>query len=92
MQERPLRAGALERTTGQEVPPSLTPKRRRSVEPSAAWQSCKWLSHCRGADAVHDLWTELGMWAPPLHRALRLPKPGRFCLGCPIFTDREDVA
>ena len=94
MQERPAAGGALERTTGQEVLPSVPPKRRRSMEPVAAWQSCKWLPRCFGADAVHELWTELGMWAVPLTGALHLPQFGRRfpCPGCPIFRTREDDA
>jgi hypothetical protein len=91
MSERPRRAGALTRTSGLEVLQSVPPK-RRSMEPVAAWQSCKWLSRCAGADAVHELWTELGMWSSPLHAALRLPRFGQRypCQGCPIFTTSED--
>ena len=75
-------------------PPSDPPKRRRSMEPVAAWRSCKWLPRCFGADAVHELWTELGMWAVPLTGALHLPQFGRRfpCPGCPIFRTREDDA
>jgi hypothetical protein len=65
--------------------------RPRTAEGVPPWAACKWLNRCHGADAVHELWNELGMWAVPLTGALRLPKFGRKypCEGCPILASRE---
>jgi hypothetical protein len=89
--ERPATGGALEDDylEGSLFERTAKGRRRRSTEPTPDWVSCRWLAKCAGADVVHDQWLALGMWAPPLIGALRLPRFGRKypCAGCPITRD-----
>jgi hypothetical protein len=63
--------------------------RGRLREPTPEWAACKHLNRCHGADILRAEWLALGLWDPLLSAALRLPKSGRFCEGCPIMRTRE---
>jgi hypothetical protein len=69
-------------------------RRRRSMEETPDWVTCRWLNKCAGAELTRAQWLELGMWAAPMYRAFRLPKFGRRypCDGCLIVTSRREVA